>query len=150
METTNIVDFARRGMTDALTDLLRAGAQELIASAVEAELAGYMAQFSEVRTQTGHAAVVRNGHHPARPFQTGIGPVSVRIPKVRSKDGTPVTFRSALVPPYVRRTKSLGCLATAALGQKQSYHAQKRRMWLRYIKVLSMLAPTGSGWLTTW
>jgi hypothetical protein len=42
-----------------------------------------------------------------RPFQTGIGPVSVRIPKVRSKDGTPVTFRSALVPPYVRRTKML-------------------------------------------
>ena len=50
---------------------------------------------------------MRNGHHPARPFQTGIGPVSVRIPKVRSKDGTPVTFRSALVPPYVRRTKTL-------------------------------------------
>ena len=39
METTNIVDFARRdGMTDALTDLLRTGAQELIATAVEAEL----------------------------------------------------------------------------------------------------------------
>jgi len=33
--------------------------------------------------------------------------VSVRIPKVRSKDGTPVAFRSALVPPYVRRTKTL-------------------------------------------
>ena len=41
METTNIVDFARRdGMTDALTDLLRTGAQQLIATAVEAELAG--------------------------------------------------------------------------------------------------------------
>ena len=108
METTNIVDFARRdGMTDALTESLKSGAQELIAAAVEAELACYMVQFSEVRTSTGHAAVVRNGHHPARPFQTGIGPVSVRIPKVRSKDGTPVTFRSALVPPYVRRTKTL-------------------------------------------
>jgi len=107
METTNIVDFARRGMTDALTDLLRTGARDLIASAVEAELADYMAQFSAVRTDTGHAAVVRNGHHPARPFQTGIGPVSERIPKVRSKDGTPVTFRSSLVPPYVRRTKTL-------------------------------------------
>ena len=94
-------------MTDALTELLKSGAQELIAAAVEAELACYMVQFSEVRTSTGHAAVVRNGHHPARPFQTGIGPVSVRIPKVRSKDGTPVTFRSALVPPYVRRTKTL-------------------------------------------
>jgi transposase-like protein len=39
--------------------------------------------------------------------QTGIGPVSVRIPKVRSKNGQPVTFRSALVPPYVRRTRTL-------------------------------------------
>ena len=98
METTNIVDFARRdGITDALTDLLRTGAQQLIATAVEAELAGYLAQFSDWRTEAGHAAVVRNGHHPARPFQTGIGPVSVRIPKVRSMDGTPVTFRSALV-----------------------------------------------------
>jgi putative transposase len=108
METTNIVDFARRdGITDALTDLLRSGAQQLIATPVEAELAGYLAQFSDVRTEAGHAAVVRNGHHPAHPFQTGIGPMSVHIPKVRSMDGTPVTFRSALVPPYVRRTKTL-------------------------------------------
>ncbi len=97
----------RDGITDALTEMLKTGAQALIASAVEVELAGYMAQFSELRTEAGHAAVVRNGHHPERPFQTGIGPVSVRIPKVRSKDGTPVTFRSALVPPYVRRTKTL-------------------------------------------
>ena len=117
METTNIVDFARRDrMTDALTDLLRTGAQELIATAVEAEFASYLAQFADLRTDAGHAAVVRNGHHPARPFQTGIGPVSVRIPKVRSKDGTPVTFRSALVPPYVRRTKTLE--AALALPQR--------------------------------
>ena len=108
METPNIVDFARRDeMTDALTELLKTGAQQLIATAVEAELVSYLAQFTDLRTDVGHAAVVRNGHHPARPFQTGIGPVSVRIPKVRSKDGTPVTFRSALVPPYVRRTKTL-------------------------------------------
>ena len=50
---------------------------------------------------------MRNGYHPERPLQTGIGPVSVRIPKVLSKNGHPVTFRSALVPPYVRRTKTL-------------------------------------------
>ena len=51
METTNIVDFTRRdGITDALTDLLRSGAQQLIATPVEAELAGYLAQFSDVRT----------------------------------------------------------------------------------------------------
>jgi orotidine-5'-phosphate decarboxylase len=53
-------------MTDALTELLKTGAQALIASAVEAELAGYIAQFSELRTDAGHVAVVHNGHHPAR------------------------------------------------------------------------------------
>jgi putative transposase len=108
METNNIVDFASRdGITDALTQMLRTGAQQLIATAVEAELEGYMAQFAALRTTAGHAAVVRNGHHPERPIQTGIGPVNVRIPKVRSKDGTAVTFRSALVPPYVRKTMTL-------------------------------------------
>ena len=108
METSSIVDFSRRdGITDALTDLLKAGAQQLIATAVEAELESYLSQFASARTEAGHATVVRNGHHPERPLQTGIGPVSVRIPKVRSKNGQPVTFRSALVPPYVRRTKTL-------------------------------------------
>lgn len=82
METSNIVGFARReGITDALTDLLRTGAQQSIATAVEAELESYLAQFASARTEAGHAAVVRNGHHPARPFQSGIGPVSVRIPR---------------------------------------------------------------------
>ena len=104
METANIVDFARRG---GMTDLLRTGAQELIAATVEAESASYLAQFADLRTDAGHAAVVRNGHDPARPFQSGIGPVSVQIPKVRSKDCAPLTFRSALVQPYVRRTKTL-------------------------------------------
>jgi len=76
MEMTNIVDLTRRDkMTDALTELLRTGAQDLIAKAVEAELSGYMAQFSEMRTDSGHAVVVRNGHHPERLLQTGIGPV---------------------------------------------------------------------------
>ena len=108
MRTSNIVDLASRdGISDGLTDLLRAGAQQLIAAAVEAELESFLAQYDGTRTKAGHAAIVRNGYHPARPLQTGIGPVSVRIPKVRSKTGAPVTFRSALVPPYVRKTKSL-------------------------------------------
>ena len=94
-------------MTDALTYLLRTAAPQLIATAVEAELASDLSQFTDVRTGTGHAAVVRNGHHPARPFQTSLGLVNIGSFKVRSKDGTPVAFRSALVPPYVRRPKTL-------------------------------------------
>ena len=72
-------------MTDALTDLLKTAAQRLIATAVEAEPASDLSQFPEVRTGTGHAAVVRNGHHPARSFQTSLGLVNVRSFKVCSK-----------------------------------------------------------------
>jgi transposase-like protein len=108
METTNIVDFATQGgISDTLTEMLRTGAQGLIALAVESELEVYMAQFASLRTATDHAVVVRNGYHPERSIQTGIGPVNVSIPKVRSKDGTPVTFHSALVPPYVRKAMTL-------------------------------------------
>ena len=108
MEQSNIVDFGSRdAISDPLTEMLRKGAQDLIKLAVEAELETYMAPFASARTASGHVCVVRNGYHPERSVQTGIGPVSVRIPKVRSKDGTPVTFRSALVPPYVRKTKTL-------------------------------------------
>ncbi len=108
MDTNNIFEFTGRdAISDALTDLLQTGAQQLIKSAVEAELQEFLAPYADSHTDDGHAAVVRNGHHPARSVQTGIGPVSVRIPKVRSRTGKPVTFRSALVPPYVRKTRSL-------------------------------------------
>jgi transposase-like protein len=90
-----------------LTELLRTGAQQLICQAVEAELQELLEQHSERRTGDGKAGVVRNGYLPERELQTGVGPVTVRIPKVRAKTGEPVIFRSALVPPYVRKTKSL-------------------------------------------
>ena len=50
---------------------------------------------------------MRNGYLPERELQTSLGPVPVKIPKVRSKTGEAVTFRSALVPPYVRKTRTL-------------------------------------------
>ena len=59
------------------------------------------------RAPGGYAAVVCNGYQPEHELQTGIGPVTVRIPKVRSRSGEPVTFHSALAPPYVRKTRSL-------------------------------------------
>jgi len=53
----------------------------------------------------GRLAVVRNGHLPAREIPTGVGPVPVKVPKVRSRTGEPVVFRSSLVPPYVRKAR---------------------------------------------
>ena len=108
MDKSNVVGFSgREKNADPLTDLLRQGARDLIQQAVEAELSEYLQQFTERRLKDGRAAVVRNGYQPERHIQTGIGPVTVKVPKVRAKDGKPITFRSALVPPYVRKTRSL-------------------------------------------
>ena len=108
MSKNNVVKLTGRdAITDPLTELLRSGAEQLIYQAVEAELLELLAEHSERRTEDDNAGVVRNGHLQARELQTGLGPVTVRIPKVRAKTGEPVTFHSALVPPYVRKTRSL-------------------------------------------
>ena len=96
-----------RGGTDSLTALIRTGAQQLLAQALKAEVAELLAAYGDQRDEQGHARVVLSGHHSKRDIQTGIGPVTVQVPKVRSRQGTPVTFHSALVPPYVRKTASL-------------------------------------------
>ena len=108
MSKHNVIELAgREAGNDPLSELLRTGAERLIYQAVEAELETLLAEHADRRTEDGKAGVVRNGYLPARKLQTGLGPVTVRIPKVRSKTGEPVTFRSALVPPYVRKTRSL-------------------------------------------
>jgi len=108
MSKNTVVEFqGREDFSDPLTEILRTGARHLIQQAVEAELQELLAQHTERRTAGDKAGVVRNGYLPAREIQTGVGPVTVRIPKVRAKTGDPVTFRSALVPPYVRKTRSL-------------------------------------------
>ena len=108
MKNHNVVEFKERETpADALSEMLRTGAQHLIHQAVQAELEGLLLQHANQVTRDGKAAVVRNGYLPAREILTGIGPVTVRIPKVRTREGEPVTFRSALVPPYVRKSRSL-------------------------------------------
>ena len=108
MSKSNVIGpEGRETIEDPVTELLRVGARQLIQRAVEAELAELLYQHGDRRTETGNAGVVRNGYLPERELQTGLGPVTVQIPKVRAKTGEAVTFRSALVPPYVRKTKSL-------------------------------------------
>jgi len=108
MGKSNVIELEGRDASlDPLTELLRTGARQLIQQAVEVELQDLLSEHAERRLSDGRAGVVRNGHLPEREIQTGLGPVSVKIPKVRAKTGEPVTFRSALVPPYVRKTQSL-------------------------------------------
>jgi transposase-like protein len=93
--------------TDPLTDLLRTGAQQLIANAVEAELLELLGQYADSKDEQGRQMIVRNGYLPAREIQTGIGAVKVKVPKVRDRSGSGICFHSNLLPPYLRRTKSM-------------------------------------------
>ncbi len=100
MDESNTVELPGRDVvTDPLTELLRKGAWQLLQTAIEAELETFLKAFKDHKTPDGLAGVVQNGHQPKSTVQAGVGPVTVKIPKVRSKVGKPVTFRSALVPP---------------------------------------------------
>lgn len=63
--------------------------------------------LSEVRTLDGRRAVVRNGYQPEREILTRLGLVPVRVPKTRDRSRSGLGFRSALVPPYVRRLQTI-------------------------------------------
>lgn len=94
-------------VADPLHELLRRGARDLIAKAVEAELATFLAQYTDQRLDDGRQAVVRNGYLPERMVQTGVGDVSVKVPKVRDRSGGGARFNSSLLPPYLKRARSI-------------------------------------------
>lgn len=97
--------------SDPLTDLIRSGARQLIEQALEAELSALLAQFSNETTGDGRARVVRHGHlHlPEREVMTGVGSVVVRVPRVRDRgqQAEKVQFTSSILPPYLRKAKSV-------------------------------------------
>ena len=70
-------------LPDPLTDLLRHGARQLIAQAVEAELNTFLAAHADQTDLAGRKRLVRHGHLPEREVQTGIGAVPVKVPRVR-------------------------------------------------------------------
>ncbi len=108
MSKHNVVELSGRETgRGEVTELIRDGARKLISEALEAVARELLSGFSERRDASRRSAVVRNGYQPERDIQTGIGPVTVKVPKVRSRDGNPVSFRSALVPPYVRKSARL-------------------------------------------
>ena len=88
MSKSNVIGpEGRETIEGPVTELLRVGSQQLIQRAVETELAELLSQHDDRRTEKGNAGVVRNGYLPERELQTGLGPVTVQIPKVRAKTG---------------------------------------------------------------
>lgn len=110
MQEDNLVEYRNPGVplpvADALTEVLRLGARELLQQAVEAEVAEVIARYQAEKDEQGRQRIVRNGHLPERTIQTGIGDVAVKAPRVRDRAGE-LKFSSSILPPYLRRTRSL-------------------------------------------
>ena len=75
--------------------------------AVEVEVANFLDLYAHLQDGRGRKLRVRNGSLPERTIQTGLGDISIKVPRTRDRSGEGVTFSSSLLPPYLKRTKSI-------------------------------------------
>lgn len=115
-EDTTITALRQPGtILDPLTEIAREGARQMLAAALKAEAASFVAQFAGERLPDGRQRVVRHGVGPEREIQTGIGPVPVQRQKVRDRacgvpDEKKIRFTSNILPRWARRSRSLDAL----------------------------------------
>ena len=114
MTKDNLIALKKPEFDDPITDILRQGARQLLTAALEAEIDIFLQQYKDIENDQGRRRVVRNGYHTEREIQTGLGQIAVRAPRIRDrKPGSAedrVQFTSAILPPYLRRTKSIETL----------------------------------------
>jgi len=107
MQKDNVIGFKKpAAIKDVLTEVLRSGARQLLAVAIEAEVEEFLATHN---CAEGKARFVRNGYLPEREIQTGIGEVTVEVPRVRDRNPSieKILFSSSVVPKYLRRSTSM-------------------------------------------
>jgi len=114
-ENINVVPLRQPNeVDDPLTNILRSGARQLLAQAVEMEAEAFLLAMKGLKLPDGRDRLVRHGHGPERTIQTGIGPVEVERVKIRDRaaaeNGERIRFTSAILPLWARRTKSLDTL----------------------------------------
>ena len=89
-----------------LDEIVRTGAQKMLASALDAEVEDYIARHAWLRDAAGHRLVVRNGVKTEREVLSGAGALRIRQPRIHDKRSGHA-FSSAILPPYLRRSPSL-------------------------------------------
>lgn len=115
-DDTTITRFHQPGsVIDPLTEIARDGARQMLAAALKAEAASFVAQFTEERLPDGRQRVVRHGTGPERSIQTGIGPIPVQRQKIRDRSAdvppeSKIRFSSRILPKWARRSPSLDAL----------------------------------------
>src|SRR6202048_996360 len=112
----NVIKLIQPGVfDDQLTEVLRNGARALLARAVEAEVADFLDKHADLKTGDGHQRGARPAHWPEREVMTGVGPAAARQPRVRDREATAtdpgrIRFSPSILPPYMRRSKSIETL----------------------------------------
>jgi transposase-like protein len=112
MKKDTVIELKKpeNSVEDPLTELVRQGARKLLMQALETEIESFVKQHEQIQDEEGRRHIVRSGYGPERKVQTGIGEIEVRVPKAtdRRKDApSKVRFTSSILPPYLRRTKSI-------------------------------------------
>ena len=110
-DTVLAIDSSGQEARDVLTEILRNGARQMLATAIENEVDEYIATYVHQLDDNGQRLVVRNGHMPPRSILTGLGQIEVTQPRVNDKrvddDGQRFRFTSSILPPYLRRSKAI-------------------------------------------
>lgn len=115
-DDTTITPLHQPGsVIDPLTEIARDGARQMLAAALKAEAASFVAQFAEERLPDGRQRVVHHGTGPERSIQTGIGPIPVQRQKIRDRSAdvppeSKIRFSSRILPKWARRSPSLDAL----------------------------------------
>lgn len=93
-----------------MEELAREGARQLLAQALEVEVAEFADKHQNRIDAEGRRQVVRNGYMPARELVSGIGPVMIRQPRLDDrvlKKTSEERFNSQILPRYLRRVPSV-------------------------------------------
>ena len=113
MSKNSVIDFKKPEpfIDDPVTDILRKGARKLLAEALKAEIENFLSQYAELKDSRGRQRVTRNGYLPEREIQTGIGPVKVKVPRMRDRQpeskNEQICLSSSTLQPCLKRTKSM-------------------------------------------
>ena len=99
-DDTTITPLHQPGLIlDPLTEIAREGARQMLAAALRAEAASFVAQFEDERLPDGRHRIVRHGTGPERMIRTGIGPIPVQRQKVRDRAvGVPMPREGSASP----------------------------------------------------
>jgi putative transposase len=115
-DDTTITPLHQPGtILDPLTEIAREGARRMLAAALKAEAASFVALFEDERLPDGRQRIVHHGSGPERTIQTGIGAIRVARQKVRDRATSlpaeqKIRFTSAILPRWARRSRSLDAL----------------------------------------